>query len=86
MLRNATITKHHEAWSIYFGYLCQLEFQYFKLHCIIDVKKKDTTVIEEYPIEAPIVSYLGMSEIERIKIERNATEEETRSILPEVNM
>lgn len=48
--------------------------------------KKDITVIEEYPIEAPIVSYLGMSEIERIKIYRNATEEETRSILPEVNM
>ena len=48
--------------------------------------KKDTTVIEEYPIEAPIVSYLGMGEIERFEIERNATEEETRSILPEVNM
>jgi hypothetical protein len=37
--------------------------------------KKDTTVIEEYPIEAPIVPYLGMGEIERVKIERNATEE-----------
>ena len=48
--------------------------------------KKDTTVIEEYPIEEPIVACLGMSEIERIKIERNVTEEETRSILPEVNM
>ena len=43
--------------------------------------KKDTTVMEEYPIEAPIVEYLGMKEIER-----NATEEETRTILPELNM
>jgi hypothetical protein len=27
-----------------------------------------------------------MREIERIKIERNATDEETRNILPELNM
>ena len=42
--------------------------------------------MEEYPIEAPIVQCLGMRGIERMKFERNATEEETRTILPEVNM
>ena len=41
--------------------------------------------MEEYPIEAAIIQYLGMREIERTKIERNATAEETRTILPELN-
>ncbi len=48
--------------------------------------KNDTTVIEEYLIEAPIIWNFGMKRILRMKFERNATEEETRSILPEVNM
>ena len=61
--------------------------------------KKDTTVMEEYPIKAPIIRYLGMREIKRMKFERNAMEEETRnifvfhipcretkSILPELNL
>ena len=61
--------------------------------------KKDTTVMEEYPIKASIIWYLGMREIERMKFERNATEEETgnifvfpipcretKGIFPEVNM
>ena len=55
--------------------------------------------MEEYSIEAPVVQYLGMREIEWMKFEGNTTDEETRnifvflipcretkSILPEVNM
>ena len=61
--------------------------------------KKDTAVKEEYPIDVPIIWYLGTKRIEWMKFERNATEEETRnifvflipyretkSILPELNM
>ena len=55
--------------------------------------------MEAYPIDVPIIWYLGTKRIEWMKFERNATEEETRnifvflipyretkSILPELNM
>jgi hypothetical protein len=43
--------------------------------------KKDTTDMEEYPIDAPIIWYLGIRSIDMIKFDERATEDVIRNIL-----
>ena len=42
--------------------------------------KKDTAVIEEYPIEAPIIWYLGIRSIDMMKLDKRAREDVIRNI------
>ncbi len=37
--------------------------------------KRDTTVIEEYPIDAPIILYLGIRNIDMIKFDSRTRED-----------
>ena len=42
--------------------------------------KNDTTVIEEYPIDAPIIWYLGIRSIDMMKFDSRAREDVIRNI------